>query len=243
MWLVAWGSELRVVFPLRCGEGLQPWQRRRRPSSPWPCLGGCSESNTARRAQQRSPASPASKSSPRATAPVRPATPSSSRRSSKTSSSPRASSAASHSWARAISASASTASPTASTRSSSARDQQPDRQRPPRRRLLRLPALLGPQRRPRRADRLRRQLLPGDPAGDLLPRPPPRLLPPDRQPRPEQRRRPPPSTPSPTSRSCRGPTRAQGLPEGQSLERQGGREVRIAVPASPPSQGPILHFV
>ena len=32
-------------------------------------------------------------------------------------------------------------------------------------------ALRGPQRRPRRADRLRRQLLPRHPAGDLLPRP------------------------------------------------------------------------
>ena len=35
----------------------------------------------------------------------------------------------------------------------------------------------------------RRRLLPGNPTEDLLPRPPPPLLPPDRQPRPQQRRR------------------------------------------------------
>ena len=66
-----------------------------------------------------------------------------------------------------------------------------------------------PQRRPRRADRLRRQLLPRDPAGDLLPRPAPRLLPPGRQPRPEQRHRRPSSTTSPTSRSSPGPATAR----------------------------------
>ena len=68
-----------------------------------------------------------------------------------------------------------------------ARDRQPARQRAPRRRLLRLPRATRAPTGPRRADRHRRQLLPRHPAGDLLPRPHARLLPPDRQPGPEQR--------------------------------------------------------
>ena len=120
-----------------------------------------------------------------------------------------------------------------------ARDQQPDRQRPPGRRLLRLPALRRPQRRPRRADRQRRQLLAGDPAGDLLPRPAAGLLPPDRQPGPEQRRHhavprrhqlpdPPPPRPRPET-----------VPEGQSPERQGRRPAqRLNRPRARPDAGP-----
>ena len=81
----------------------------------------------------------------------------------------------------------------------------PDRQGPPGRRLLRLPPVRRPQRRARRADRLHRQLLAGDPAGDLLQRPAARLLPADRRPRRRTTARRPPSTTSPTSRSCRGP--------------------------------------
>ena len=100
------------------------------------------------------------------------------------------------------------------------------------------PALLRPQRRPRRADRHRRQLLAGDPAGDLLPRPPARLLPPDRQPRPEQRRDDARSTPSPTSRSCPAPATA----------RNRARRAKSRAPRPPPasSRAPrssILHFV
>ena len=85
------------------------------------------------------------------------------------------------------------------------------------------PALRRAQRRPRRADRLRRQLLARDPAGDLLPRPPARLLPPGRHPRPEQRR----DHALPRRHQLPDPAAARPRPETlhrrQSLQRQGRR--------------------
>ena len=77
------------MFPLQCGEGLQPWQHRRRPPSlALAFASGCGTGVETHRGERSSGprSTDASTSSPRATAPGRPATPSSSRRSSTTSS-------------------------------------------------------------------------------------------------------------------------------------------------------------
>ena len=96
-------------------------------------------------------------------------------------------------------------------------DQQPARQRPPGRRLLRLPAVLGAERRARRTDRRRRQLLARRPGRRSTTTTCRRASTASSSTWPRTTAPPPPSTPSPTSRSCRrpghGPEALQGRQE------------------------------
>ena len=104
------------------------------------------------------------------------------------------------------------------------------------------PRIRRAQRRARRTDRLDRQLLAGDPAGDLLQRPAARLLPPGRRPSPH---------------NDGSTTPYHDVTNFQILERPGheiadcvGGKVSSAKAAafgcrstSPPASRPILHFV